>query len=148
MAQSRRSVRRRTITVAGDAAFAETVNALGTVAQLGQDCVVFVVDNKVYAVEQWLINANAFCPPSPSTPPFEPLTAVPQGHIWDYVKLAEGFGGVGYKVRTNAELGAVIAQLSDIPINPNTQQPTFTLIALEIAGTDIPDVMRWKLNCS
>jgi len=103
LAQSRRPVRRRTITVAGDAAFAETVNALGTVAQLGQDCIIFVVDNKVYAVEQWLIDANAFCPPSPNTPPFEPLTAVPQGHIWDYVKLAEGFGGVGYKVQRDKQ---------------------------------------------
>lgn len=147
LAQSRRPVRRRTITVAGDAAFAETVNALGTVAQLGQDAVIFVIDNKVYAVEQWLINANAFCPPSPNTPPFEPLTAVPQGHIWDYVKLAEGFGGVGHKVRTNEELATVIAGLGKIPINEKTGQPTFTLIAVEIPGTDVPDVLRWKLKC-
>ncbi|MEM7058098.1 MAG: thiamine pyrophosphate-binding protein [Pseudomonadota bacterium] len=146
LAQSRHPIRRRTVTVAGDAAFAETVNALGTLAQQGQDAVVFVIDNKVYAVEQWLINADAFCPPP--APDFEPLTDVPQGHIWDYVKLAEGFGGVGHKVRTNAELKTVLAGLSDVPINPNTKAPTFTLIALQIPGTDCPDVLRWKLNCS
>jgi len=51
------------------------------------------------------------------------------------------------KVRTNAELAAVIAKLDEIPINPNTKQPTFTLISLEISGTDLPDLLRWKLDC-
>ena len=145
LAQSRRPVRRRTVTIAGDAAFAETVNALGTLAQQGQDAIVFVIDNKVYAVEQWLIDADAFCPPP--APPFEPLTDIPQGHIWDYVKLAEGFGGVGHKVTTNAELETVLESLHDVPINPVTNQPTFTLVAVGIPGTDCPDLLRWKVQC-
>lgn len=137
---------RRTVGVAGDAAFAETVNALGTIAQLGQDSVLFVMDNRVYAVEQWLIDANAFCPGAPP-PAFLPLTQVPQGHIWDYVKLAEGFGGIGRVARTNAELRAVLNDLVEPPINPMTGRPTFTLVDVRIPAQDLPDLTRWKMRC-
>lgn len=71
--------KRRTVTITGGAAFAESLNALGTVAQLGQDAIIFVMDNRVYAVEQWLIDANAFCPENPT--PFAALTEMPQGPI-------------------------------------------------------------------
>lgn len=43
---------RRTVTVAGNTAFAETLQALGTIAQLEQDGIFFVMDNRVMAVEQ------------------------------------------------------------------------------------------------
>ena len=60
------------MTITGDGAFAETLNALGTMAQLGQDAIVFVIDpHHVFAVEQWLIIADAFCP-TPNPPAFAP----------------------------------------------------------------------------
>lgn len=137
---------RRTVTVSGDGAFSQTVNALGTVAQLGHDAVVFVMDNRVFAVEQWLIDADAFCGDAPP-PDFTPLTAVPQGAIWDYVKLAEGFGGRGYAVSTNAELRQVLAGLDDVPTNPTTGAPTFTLVAVRVPAKDQPDTTAWKSHC-
>jgi indolepyruvate decarboxylase len=137
---------RRTVTITGDAAFAESLNALGTIAQLGQDAIVFVMDNRVYAVEQWLINADAFCQTG-DPPPFVPLTQVPQGHIWDYVKLAEGFGGRGYAVATNAELSRALAQLGTPPVNPVTGLPTFTLVAVRLPGNSLPGNAEWKLSC-
>jgi len=138
---------RRTLCITGDGAFAQSLNALGTVAQLGQDAVVFVMDNRVFAVEQWLINANAFCD-GPQAPPFVPLTHVPQGQIWDYVKLAEGFGGVGFAVQTNAELAAVLQRLKQpAPLNPVTGQPTFTLVAVHLGPKDLPSNARWKMAC-
>lgn len=146
LAQSTTDNPRRTITVAGDAAFAETVNALGTVAQLGQGGIVFVMDNRVLAVEQWLIDANAYCPGAPP-PEFKKLASVPQGYIWDYVKLAEGFGGRGYKVETNAELREVLDKLHEVPINPVTNKPTFTLVAVRVPAKDLPDTTRWRMNC-
>lgn len=146
LAQSTTEKPRRTITVAGDTAFAETLQALGTMAQLGQGGVVFVMDNRVMAVEQWLINAKVYCPDAPP-PVFAELTAVPQGHIWDYVKLAEGFGGRGYKVETNAELSEVLHQLHEIPHSSVTGEPTFTLVAVRIPAKDVPDTTRWRLNC-
>lgn len=137
---------RRTVTITGDAAFAESLNALGTVAQLGQDAVIFVMDNRVYAVEQWLINANAFCD-TPNPPPFVPLTMVPQGHIWDYVKLAEGFGGQGFAVSTNDALRDVLRELKTAPINPVTGRPTFTLVAVRLPEKDLPGNARWRMSC-
>jgi len=104
------------------------------------------MDNRVYAVEQWLINPNAFCPGAPP-PDFEPLTAVPQGAIWDYVKIAEGFGGIGHAVSTNAELSTVLRSLGTRPVNPLTGKPTFTLVAVRIPAQDLPDTTRWKMNC-
>ncbi len=137
---------RRTVTITGDGAFAETLNALGTMAQLGQDAIVFVMDNRVFAVEQWLINADAFCP-TPNPPAFAPLTMVPQGHIWDYVKLAEGFGGQGFTVTTNGELSAVLQQIAAPPVNPVTGRPTFTLVAVQLPEKSLPANARWKMRC-
>ncbi len=136
---------RRTVTITGDGAFAEALNALGTIAQLGQDPIVFVMDNRVFAVEQWLINANAFCPANP--PPFAPLTMVPQGHIWDYVKLAAGFGGQGCTVSTNSELSAVLKQVATPPVNPVTGKPTFTLVAVRLPEKSLPANATWKMTC-
>ena len=138
---------RRTVAITGDAAFAETLNALGTVAQLAQDAIIFVMDNRVYAVEQWLIDPNAFCPEN--APPFAALADVPQGHIWDYVKLAEGFGGKGYSVKTNAELKHLMQELKNgtAPINQLTKRPTFTLIAVRLPKNSLPSNATWKLNC-
>lgn len=137
---------RRTVTITGDAAFAETCNALGTVAQLGQDAVIFVMDNRVFAVEQWLIDASAFCPDAPP-PEFAPLAHVPQGELWDYVKLAEGLGGVGYAVSTNAELDAVLDEIKTPAVNRVNGAPTFTLVAVRLPGKDLPGNARWKMAC-
>jgi indolepyruvate decarboxylase len=138
--------KRRAVSVVGDAAFAQTVNALGTIAQLGLDSIVFVMDNRVYAIEQWLIDARAFAKENPA--PFAPLCDVPQGHIWDYVKLAEAFGGAGHFVHTNEELRAVLAGLHDVPVNPVTKKPTFTLVAVNVPAADLPSNTAWKIPAS
>ncbi|MBR9920892.1 MAG: hypothetical protein GYB31_08630 [Bacteroidetes bacterium] len=113
--------KRRVISVSGDGAFSETSNCLGTIAELGLDNVVFVMANGVFAIEQFLINANAFCDQSKidecaSTsgnplPKFTALTQVPQTSLMDWKALAKGFGGVGYEVTTNEELANLIEDL-------------------------------------
>ena len=76
-----------------------------------------------------------------------PLTQVPQGHIWDYVKLAEGFGGRGYSVQTNGELAEVLAEIREPAVNPVTEKPTFTLVAVRLPEKSLPGNARWKMNC-
>jgi len=137
---------RRTVTVAGNTAFAETLQALGTIARLEQDGIFFVIDNRVMAVEEWLIDGNVYYPNAP-LPEFKELTAVPQGHIWDYVKLAEGFGSKGYRLQTNAELTVVLRKLKEMPTGPVTGKPTFSLVAVRIPVKDAPDATLWRLNC-
>lgn len=136
---------RRAISVVGDGAFSQTVNALGTIAQLGLNSVVFVIDNRVFAIEQWLVDAQAFAGDAPP-PDFRPYCTVPQGSIWDYVRMAEAFGGAGHCVRTNGELRTVLAALGDVPINAVTQQPTFTLIAVSMPSKSLPSNTAWKVN--
>ncbi len=159
--------KRRVISVSGDGAFAESANALGSFAELGQDCVVFVMANGVFAIEQFLVNANAFCP---SGPDFVALAQVQQTSLWNWVKLAEGFGGVGYEVTTNAELADVLTKLragSPPPAtlkgpcssgssdgccpfdgggSPAPSPSTFTLVAVRNVCRDLPSNTRWKNN--
>jgi TPP-dependent 2-oxoacid decarboxylase len=137
--------KRRAISVVGDGAFSQSVNALGTIAQLGLDSIVFVIDNRVFAIEQWLVNAQAFAADAPP-PEFVPYCTVPQGAIWDYVRMAEAFGGAGHLVRTNAELRAVLAALGDVPVNPVTGKPTFTLVAVTMPSKNLPSNTAWKVG--
>lgn len=112
---------RRVVSVSGDGAFSQSSNAIGTIAALGLDNVVFVMANGVFAIEQFLVNANAFCTaaetaqctnPSPNpVPQFAPFTSVPETSLWNWPALAQGFGGVGYEVTTNEELAQVIAKI-------------------------------------
>jgi len=135
-----KGIDRRAITISGDGAFAESVNAIGTIAQLGLNSIIFVIDNKIFGVEQWLINAAAFGPTAPP-PEFAPLALVPQAHIWDYVKIAEGFGGKGYTAHTNYELDQVLQQLKD-----NRNDTTFSLVAVNLVTRDLPSNVKWKMR--
>lgn len=175
--------KRRVVSVSGDGAFSQSSNAIGTIAELGLDNVIFVMANGVFAIEQFLINANAFCtekdtgncqPPSPNpVPDFAALARVPETSLWNWVKLAEGFGGVGYEVTTNAELEQVIEKIkaaSPPPAQPcgpcakdtksdsgccdfddegnlPVRKSTFTLVAVRNVCSDLPSNTRWKLDC-
>jgi len=165
---------RRVISVSGDGAFSETSNCLGTIAELGLDNVIFVMANGVFAIEQFLINADAFCTNGSGNKPipkFKSLTQVPQTSLMDWVSLAKGFGGVGYEVTTNEELANVIEILKQgsppapTPVGPCTpsskikdqccdfegsstdRRSTFTLVAVRNVCNDLPSNTKWKLNC-
>lgn len=168
---------RRVVSVSGDGAFSESANAIGTIAELGLDNVIFVMANGVFAIEQFLINANAYCPTgSKNSASFAALTRVPQTSLWSWQKLAEGFGGVGYEVTTNDELRAVLETLKQgspdrpAPTGPCAGQQsgdkgccdfdddtaegdasatpkTFTLIAVRNVCNDLPSNTKWKLSC-
>ncbi|MBV8036128.1 thiamine pyrophosphate-binding protein [Roseateles sp.] len=172
LAQESLGSQRRVISVSGDGAFSQSSNAIGTIAALGLDNVVFVMANGVFAIEQFLVNAGAFGPGSGSTAPpqFAPFTRVPETSLWQWQKLAEGFGGVGYEVSTNAELASVLEKIkagSPPPAQPSgpcsgkagpgccdfapdaapqTRRSTFTLVAVRNVCDDLPSNTRWKLG--
>ena len=161
---------RRVISVSGDGAFSQSLNALGTIAALGLDNVIFVMANGVFAIEQFLINAGAFLP-GPGVD-FAPLCKVDQTDLWDWRALAAGLGGVGFDVTTNDELSEVFRQLqagSPPPtpahgpcaqgtgagccdfgpsLVPTTRRSTFTLVAVHNVCDNIPSNTRWKLESS
>ncbi|MDC8756921.1 thiamine pyrophosphate-binding protein [Janthinobacterium fluminis] len=174
LALARAGSKRRVISVSGDGAFAQSCNAIGTIGELGLDNVVFVMANGVFAIEQFLINANAFCASDGggqgTAPPFAALCRVPQTALWDWKALAQGFGGVGYEVTTNEELTAVLQIIKEgsppprVPTGPCAdgsgtgcaefdggppppRRSTFTLVAVRNVSTDLPSNTRWKLDC-
>lgn len=159
--------RRRVVSVSGDGAFSQSCNAIGTIAELGLDNVVFVMANGVFAIEQFLIDASAFGPGTgkKAPPDFAAFTRVPQTALWNWKALAEGFGGVGYEVRTNAELAEVLAILREGSPKAGPQddpgaasggcsfdtgaaqrRSTFTLVAVRNVCKDLPSNTRWKLG--
>ena len=169
--------KRRTISISGDAAFAQSVNAIGTIAELGLDSIIFVADNRVYGIEQWLVNAEIYKPSDNRTvsEKFLPMCQVPQGHIWNYSKLAAAFGGVGYVAHTNNDLEQILNRLAGnntdplnlsqkgsadesnalrwengVPItnrNASAQEKqTFVLVAVQVVPDQLPSNVAWKAS--
>ncbi|MDE5422677.1 thiamine pyrophosphate-dependent enzyme [Ancylomarina sp. DW003] len=160
---------RQVVSISGDGAISESINCLGTIAELGQNNIIFAMANGVFAIEQFLVDVNAF-KYEEGAPKFKLLTQVPQTSLWDWKKLAEGFGGVGYEVTTNQELSDVLAQIKTPPApatpsgpcsnstheagccefdanwNDPVRKSTFTLIAVRNVCKDLPSNTKWKFS--
>ncbi|MEU7831254.1 thiamine pyrophosphate-dependent enzyme [Nonomuraea sp. NPDC049129] len=95
---------RRPLVICGDGGFHMTAQALSTFARYGRNPVVVVIDNGIYGLEQYLIDAHYFS--DPSVPP-KPYVLLNQ---WDFVKLANGLGVRStHSVDTAAELDQALA---------------------------------------
>jgi indolepyruvate decarboxylase len=108
----------RAVVVVGDGAFHETCQAVSDHHAYGHDTVVFVISNGLYGIEQFLVNPNPFRTP-PVDYPGDPLENAPYVYNelprWNFVALAEGWGGVGRTVSDSAELAAVLTEIRDTP---------------------------------
>lgn len=123
----------RLMVFAGDGGFQMTAQCISTQTRLGLNPIIFIMDNGVYAIEQWLAGADVFKPNNHK--PFFPLCEI---HEWEYSKLADVFGCKGWHVETYAELQeAVEAALK------NTGLPS--IIQVKIPRYSIPDNARWKV---
>ena len=135
------------------------------------------MDNRVYGIEQWLVNAEIYKPSDSRTvtEKFLPMCQVPQGHIWNYSKLAAAFGGVGYVAHTNSDLEQILSRLAGnntdplnlsqkgsadesnavrwdngVPItNRNAsaeEKQTFVLVAVQVVPDQLPSNVAWKAS--
>ncbi|MDP2710678.1 MAG: thiamine pyrophosphate-binding protein [Solirubrobacteraceae bacterium] len=109
---------RRAVVVVGDGAFHETCQAVSDHHAYGHDTVVFVISNGLYGIEQSIVNPNPFRTP-PVDYPDHPLQNAPYVYNelppWNFVALAEGWGGVGRTVSNAAELAAVLTEIRGTP---------------------------------
>jgi indolepyruvate decarboxylase len=109
---------RRAVVVVGDGAFHETCQAVSDHHAYGHDSVVFVISNGLYGIEQFLVNPNPFRVP-PVDYPDDPLQNAPYVYnelpAWNFVALAEGWGGLGRTVSNTSELAAVLTEIRDTP---------------------------------
>jgi indolepyruvate decarboxylase len=123
----------RVVVFAGDGGFQMIASAFSTLVRHQRPDIVFVFDNQLYGSEQFLIDAS-FYQDAQKDPLF--FNRLP---YWDYVKLAEAFGGKGYTVETMAELDAALDAtqvLTDVP----------ALIAVMIDPRSLPPELEQALQ--
>jgi indolepyruvate decarboxylase len=120
----------RVMAFAGDGGFQMTAQCLSTQTRFGLNPIIFVIDNGVYGVEQWLADSTIFH----TDKPFYKSCVL---HPWNYSKLSEVFGCRGWKVGTYGELeDAVKGALA------NLGSPS--IIQVVVPGKSIPDNAEWK----
>lgn len=107
----------RPIVLVGDGAFQMSVPELGTIVNQGLNPIVFVLNNGGYATERLLLDG--------------PFNDIPS---WEYHKVVEMLGGVGYKVQTEGEL--------EEAVNAALQNKKLTVINVVVDQKDV----SWSLK--
>lgn len=123
---------RRVVVFAGDGGFQMTATCLSTLADLGLDPVVLLLDNGVYGIEQWLADPSVYG----DDDPFFPLCVRPR---WDYATLCEALGGAGFRAETYGELAAALDAADGIRDRP-------TLIQCVVPSKSLPDNAEYKVE--
>jgi indolepyruvate decarboxylase len=120
----------RVIAFSGDGGFQMTAQCLSTQTRFQLNPIIFVIDNGVYGVEQWLADSSVFH----TDKPFYKSCDLQR---WNYSKLAEVFGCRGWKAGTYGELRDAMAGAL-----ANTSSPS--VIQVMVPGKSIPDNAEWK----
>ncbi|PVE20698.1 hypothetical protein DC522_30750 [Microvirga sp. KLBC 81] len=124
---------KRAVALAGDGGFQMTATALSTLARYRQPAIVFVFDNGLYAIEQFLVDKTYYQDAAKQPVFFNELAR------WDYVKLAESLGCSGRRARTLSELRAALDHAKS-----STDQPC--LISVDLPARDVPPEIRASLQ--
>ena len=122
----------RVMVFTGDGGFQMTAQCLSTQTRFNLNPIIFVINNGVWGVEQWLGDASVFH----NDKPFYPSCIL---HPWNYSKLSEVFGCQGWKVGTYGELkDAITGALA------NSESPS--IIEVLVPNKSIPTNAEWKTN--
>lgn len=96
---------RRPLVICGDGGFQMTAQALSTLARNNIRAIVVVIDNALYAVEEFIIHGSGGYFSNPAVRPVDHLKLA----RWDYVLLARAMGvAATHKVESVAELGQAL----------------------------------------
>jgi indolepyruvate decarboxylase len=120
----------RVMVFAGDGGFQMSAQCLSTQTRFELNPIIFVIDNGVYGVEQWLANSSVFH----TDAPFYKSCLL---HPWNYSKLSEVFGCEGWKVSTYGELRKAISGAM-----ANASSPS--IIQVVVPHKSIPENAAWK----
>lgn len=125
---------KRPVVFAGDGAFHMVCQTVATMVALEQNPVIFVMNNGIYGVEQWLINASVYQPPGNK----KAVTPINQLHRWEFSRLVEVFGGGhGYRVSTMRELNQALGEIE-------RQPDGLALVDVRLPELSIPANALWK----
>ena len=134
----------RPLVFVGDGSFQEICQELSTHTRLGQDVVVFVLNNgDFYGIEQMLVHPCFYKGDSEPDPAF-----YNELHPWRFAKLAEVFGSAdrpmgGVEIGTHAELDAVLARIAD-PADPVNRGPL--LVQVRLPRRDFPRAIGYQTD--
>ncbi|WP_462172208.1 alpha-keto acid decarboxylase family protein [Pseudoalteromonas xiamenensis] len=120
----------RVVAFTGDGGFQMTVQCLSTQTRFSLNPIIFIMDNGVYGVEQWLYDAEIF---STDQAFFESCVL----HRWEYSKLAEVFGCKGWVANTYDELENAMSAALD-----NVDSPS--IIQVKVPQKSLPNNAKWK----
>ena len=120
----------RVMVFTGDGGFQMCVQCLSTQTRFGLNPIIFIMDNGVYGVEQWLYDASVFS----SDKPFFNSCIL---HRWEYSKLSDVFGCKGWKVTTYEALQVAIKEAME-----NVNSPS--VIQVVIPDKSLPENATWK----
>ncbi|ARO27968.1 thiamine pyrophosphate family protein (plasmid) [Rhizobium sp. TAL182] len=127
-----KQAKQRLLVFAGDGGFQMTAQCLSTQTRFNLNPIIFVMDNGIYGVEQWLADASVFH----GNKPFYNSCIL---HRWNYSKLAEVFGCRGWKVDTYGELQDAINAAKE-----NLNSPS--IIQVVVPQRSIPNNANWKAS--
>ncbi|MGW3200571.1 alpha-keto acid decarboxylase family protein [Streptomyces sp. NPDC001118] len=120
----------RAMVFTGGGGFQMTAQCLSTQTRFKLNPIIFVIDNGVYAVEQWLADASVFHADKPF---YKPCVL----HRWNYSLLSEVFGCRGWEVGTYGELGDALTGALK-----NADSPS--IIQVRVPDKSIPNNAKWK----
>jgi indolepyruvate decarboxylase len=135
---------RRPLVFVGDGSFQETCQEMSTHTRLGQDPVVFVLNNgNFYGIEQMLVHPCFYKEGSGEEPAFYNFL-----HSWSYARLAEVFGSerrpmTGRVLHTQADLDRLLAELCEKG-NPINRGPILAQVMLPLK--DFPRAIAYPLD--
>jgi indolepyruvate decarboxylase len=120
----------RVMVFSGDGGFQMSAQCLSTQTRFKLNPIIFVINNGVYGVEQWLADSTVLY----TDKPFYNSCIL---HPWNYSKLSEVFGCQGWKVGTYGELkDAITGALA------NSTSPS--IIQVLVPSKSIPSNAAWK----
>jgi indolepyruvate decarboxylase len=122
----------RVIMFSGDGGFQMSAQCLSTQTRFQLNPIIFVIENGVYAVEQWLADASLF---HDAKKEFYKSCIL---HRWNYSKLSEVFGCKGWKVSTYGELKQAITEAL-----ANSSSPSIIQVVVS-DNRSIPSNAAWK----
>jgi len=121
----------RTVTFIGDGAFQTSPQAVASLVRHGHAGVIFVIENRIYGIEQWLADKSFFQPTS-RKPPVSCLALQP----WKYAELPGVFGGGrGRQVST-------VEQLRDVLQEIQQHREELFLVEVRLPARDLPTENR------
>jgi indolepyruvate decarboxylase len=125
----------RVMVFTGDGGFQMTLQCLSTQVRFALNPIIFVIDNRVFGVEQWLHDASIFSSNNTDGEFSKECVVQP----WNYSGLAEVFRCKGEKVSTYGGLRDAISRAKK-----NEDRPS--IIQVVVPERSIPDNARWKIK--